>query len=83
MHSALLRETLKLPNGKNIQRASLCKPYRTSKVPRKFGTTNEYLQHHLEHATTEVMIDAVVGTPFVLVTPSQDNEIQHNLLTTS
>lgn len=95
LHSALLRETQTLMeklattnilNGKTIQRASPWKSYRISNVPRKFGTTNEYLHNHLEPVTTESMTDAIaaaVGTPPALVTPSRDKETQPDSSTTS
>lgn len=67
--SEILAENLaatRILKDKEIERAFPWKSYRISDIPRKLGTSDEYLKHHFEPVTNESLTDAIataVGSP--------------------
>lgn len=88
-NSASLAEklaTISILHGKVIERASPWKSYRISNVPRKFGTTNDQLELHLEPVTTVALTEAItaaVGVRPISVLASRDNDAQPDSPTTT
>lgn len=88
-NSATLAEKLAATStlkDKIIERASPWNSYRITNVPRKFGTTNEHLQHHLEPVTITSLTNAIttaVGSSPISVTPSRDNDANPESPTTA